>query len=119
MTRVKRGVISLKRRRNVLEQAKGFRFGRKSKERMAKEGIVHAGTHAFQHRRKKKRVFRRLWQVKINAASRAEGISYSKLIDKFKKENIALDRKILAGLAENHPSVFSNIVEKVSKKTGE
>ncbi len=113
MTRVKRGTISLKRRRNILKQTKGYRFGRKSKEKLAKEGIMHAGTHAFQHRRKKKRVFRKLWTVKINAAARTEGISYSVFINKLKKENIALDRKILAELAENHPNVFSAITEKI------
>ena len=100
----------------MLAQAKGFRFGRKSKEKMAKEGIAHAGTHAFQHRRKKKGVFSRLWQVKINAASRAEGISYSKLIDKFKKGNITLDRKILASLAENYPAVFEKIVTEIKSQ---
>ncbi len=113
MTRVKRGTISLKRRRNVLKQVKGYRFGRKSKERLAKEAIAHAGTHAFQHRRKKKRVFRSLWQIKINAASRAQGISYSKFIDGLKKSEIALDRKILSQLAEIRPEVFSQIVEKI------
>ena len=85
MTRVKRGVISLKRRRNVLKQVKGFRHGRKSKERMAREALLHAGLHAFHDRRKKKRKMRALWQIKINAASRAGGISYSKLINDFKK----------------------------------
>ncbi len=113
MTRVKRGTTSLKRRRNVLKQVKGYRFGRKSKEKMAKEAIAHAGVHAFQHRRKKKGVFRRLWQIKINAASRTNGISYSKLIDKLKKGGIALDRKILANLAENKPDVFSSLIKKV------
>ena len=113
MTRVKRGTISLKRRRNVLKLTKGYRFGRKSKEKLAKEAIFHAGTHAFQHRRKKKRVFRKLWSVKINAAARMEGISYSVFIDKLKKGNIALDRKILAELAENHPKVFSSVLEKI------
>ncbi len=113
MTRVKRGTISLKRRHNILSQVKGYRFGRKSKEKMAKEALAHAGTHAFQHRRKKKGVFRRLWQIKINAASRANGITYSKMTDRLKKENIALDRKILADLAENRPEVFSDLIEKI------
>jgi len=80
---------------------------------MAKEALAHAGTHAFQHRRKKKGVFRRLWQIKINAASRANGITYSKMTDRLKKENIALDRKILADLAENRPEVFSDLIEKI------
>ncbi len=79
---------------------------------MAKEAIAHAGVHAFQHRRKKKGVFRRLWQIKINAASRANGLSYSKLIDKLKKGNVALDRKILANLAEHKPEVFLTLLKK-------
>lgn len=113
MTRVKRGKISLKRRRNVLKQVKGYRFGRKSKERQAREALLHAGTYAFQHRRKKKREFRKLFQIKINAASRMHGISYSKFIGKLKKASIGLDRKILAELAEKNPEIFSKIIEKV------
>lgn len=114
MTRVKRGKISLKRRKNILKQVKGFRFGRKSKERMAKEALFHAGTHAFRDRRKKKREFRKLWQIKINAATRASGISYSKFIDRLKKASIGLDRKALAEIAETKPEVFKKIIEKVS-----
>src|SRR3989344_9063349 len=109
MTRVKRGVISMKRRRNVLKQVKGYRHGRKSKERMAREALLHAGAHAFHDRRKKKRNMRKLWQIKINAASRKSGLSYSRFIDRLKKSGIALDRKILSQLAENHPEVFSKI----------
>jgi len=110
MTRVKRGVISMKRRRNILKQVKGFRHGRKSKERMAKDALLHAGLHAFHDRRKKKRNMRALWQIKINAASRANGLSYSKLINSLKKNNIALDRKVLAQIAEHQPNIFSKIV---------
>lgn len=113
MTRVKRGVISLKRRRNILKQVKGFRHGRKSKERMAREALLHAGLHAFHDRRKKKRNMRALWQVKINAASRMNGISYSKLFNNFKKANVQVDRKILAQLAEHQPTIFSKIVAEV------
>lgn len=113
MTRVKRGITSLKRRRNILKQTKGFRHGRKSKERLAKEALLHAGTHAFQHRRKKKRDFRKLWQIKISAGARKNDISYSKLIDKLKKTKINLDRKILAELAEKNPEIFSKIIEKI------
>lgn len=101
----------MKRRRKVLKQVKGFRFGRKSKERQAKEAIFHAGVHAFHDRRKKKRNMRKLHQIKINAAARTQGISYSKLIDKLKKANIALDRKILSQLAEKEPLIFSKILE--------
>jgi len=111
MTRVKRGTISMKRRRNVLSQAKGYRYGRGSKERQAKEAILHAGNHAFAHRRDKKNDFRRLWQIKINAAVRPFGISYSKFIGALKKKNIGLDRKILADLAQSHPEAFEKVVE--------
>lgn len=112
MTRVKRGTISIKRRRKVLAQTKGFRWGRKSKERAAREALLHAGVHAFQDRRKKKRVFRKLWQIKISAGARTQNISYSKLAGALKKANIQLDRKILAILAEKYPQVFAEVVKK-------
>ncbi len=112
MTRVKRGVISLKRRRNVLKQTKGFRWGRKSKERLAKEALLHAGVHRFQDIRKKKRNFRKLWQIKINAAARQNGLSYSVFMNKLKKAEIGLNRKMLAELAEYHPEVLEEIVKK-------
>lgn len=112
MTRVKRGTLSLKRRRKVLKQVKGFRFGRSTKEKQAREAIYHAGNHAFAHRRKKKNDFRRLWQTQIGAALLTEGISYSKFIDALKKKNIGLNRKMLAHLAEHEPETFKKIVEK-------
>ena len=103
----------MKRRRNVLKQVKGFRHGRKSKERMAREALLHAGLHAFHDRRKKKRNMRALWQVKINATARTNGISYSKLINNFKKANIKLARKIVTQLAEHHPKISSKIIAEV------
>lgn len=115
MTRVKRGLASLKRRRKILRQTKGFRWGAKSKERLAKERLLHAGVHAFQDRRKKKRNFRKLWQVKINAASRPEGLSYNVFIRKLKQAGIELDRKILAELAEKHPSSFKTLLQTLKK----
>lgn len=96
-----------------MKQTKGFRFGRKSKERMANEALLHAGKHALQHRRKKKGEFRKLWQIKINAAARQGGISYNVFMDKLKKANIGLDRKILANLAEHRPEVFKHLAEKI------
>ncbi|OGZ54778.1 MAG: 50S ribosomal protein L20 [Candidatus Ryanbacteria bacterium RIFCSPLOWO2_02_FULL_45_11c] len=111
MTRVKRGTISVKRRRNVLKQTKGFRWGRKSKERQAREALLHAGVHRFNDNRKKKRVRRTLWSIKINAGSRINGITYSKLINALKTKHIELDRKILATLAEHHPAIFKQIIE--------
>lgn len=110
MPRVKRGTIANKRRRNVLKHTKGYKWGRKSKERAAKEALLHAWTHAFRGRKEKKRTFRQLWSVKINAAVRAEGVSYSRFIAALKKANIKLDRKILADLAEHEPDVFKKIV---------
>lgn len=111
MTRVKGGVTALKRRRNVLEQVKGYRFGRSTKERQAREALFHAGNHAFAHRRDKKNDFRRLWNVKINAGVRALGLTYSKLIGMLKVKNIELDRKSLAYLAKEQPNAFAKVVE--------
>jgi large subunit ribosomal protein L20 len=113
MVRVKRGTTSLKRRRKVLRETKGYKWGRKSKERAANEALLHAYSHAFHDRRKKKRVFRKLWQIKINAAARKHELSYSKFIHQLKKAEIGLDRKILAQIAEKEPEVFTKIIEKV------
>lgn len=113
MTRVKRGVIAAKRRRNVLRYTKGFRWGRKSKERAAKEALLHAWSHAFRGRKEKKRDYRALWNVKINAAARQEGLTYGKFMHGLKLKHIQLDRKILADLAEHEPRVFKKIVEAV------
>ena len=111
MTRVKRGVIKAKRRRKVLSQTKGYRFGRSTKEAQAKEAIMHAGAYSFAHRKDKKSDRRKLWQVKINAAVREHGITYSKLMDALKKKGIVIDRKILATLAQDNPKTFERIVK--------
>lgn len=113
MPRVKRGVNAHKHREKTLKYTKGFRWGRKSKERAAKEALLHAWTHAFRGRKEKKRVYRQLWNVKINAAVRPEGINYNTFISALKKKNIALDRKILADLAEHEPEIFKKIVEAI------
>jgi large subunit ribosomal protein L20 len=110
MTRVKRGVTAHKKRERLLKYAKGFRWGRKSKERLAREALLHAWSYAFSGRKNKKREYRRLWQNKIGAAAKMHGLSYSKLINIFAKKNIGLDRKILATLAEKHPGIFERIV---------
>ena len=110
MTRVKKGVHALKRRRSVLKQTKGFRHGRGSKERQAKEALLHAGNYSFAHRKDKKSHNRKLWNIKINAGSRELGMSYSKLIGMLKKNKIELDRKILSDLAENHPATFAKVL---------
>ncbi len=113
MTRVKRGVQKRKRKKKIIKQAKGFKWGRKSKYRAAKEALMHAWTYSYRDRRTKKRDFRRLWQIRINAACRQEGISYSKFINALKKNKIELDRKTLATLAKDHPEIFKKIVEKI------
>lgn len=115
MTRVKKGVHALKRRRSVLKQTKGFRHGRSTKERQAKEALLHTGNYSFAHRKDKKSYNRKLWNIKINAASREFGVSYSKLIGALKKKNILLNRKILADLAENQPPVFAKVLENLKK----
>lgn len=113
MPRVKRGTIANKRRKKVLKQAKGFMWRRKSHYKAAKDALMHAWTHAYSGRKQKKRNFRRLWQIKINAGSRKYGLSYSKFIGLLKKNKIKLDRKILADLAENQPKIFKEIIQKV------
>lgn len=110
MTRVKRGTIAHARRKRLLKHAKGFMWTRNTKYRQAKEALLHAWSFQFADRKKKKRTMRNLWTIKINAAARENGISYSKLINKLRKENIELDRKILADLAENNPEVFKQII---------
>lgn len=115
MVRVKRGKTAKKRRKRLLKQAKGFHWGRKSKYRIAKEALLHAGKYAYRDRRTKKRNFRRLWQIQINAACRQHGLSYSKFIHNLRQKKIKLNRKILAKLAKNHPEIFEKIFEKVKE----
>jgi large subunit ribosomal protein L20 len=114
MARVKRGTLKTKRRRNILAQTKGYRFDRSRKERVAHEAIRKAGQHAFRDRRAKKREFRNLWTLRVNAAARMNGISYSKLMGAMKKANIGLDRKSLAELAMNHPEAFARVIQNVT-----
>ncbi len=113
MTRVKKGVHALKRRRSVLKQTKGFRHGRSTKERQAKDALLHAGAYSFAHRRDKKSHIRKLWNIKINAGARELGMSYSQLIGALHKKNILLDRKILADFAENSPKTFAKVLEAI------
>jgi large subunit ribosomal protein L20 len=113
MTRVKRGVIKNKRRKNILSQTKGFRFGRSTKVAQAKEALFHAGTYSFAHRKDKKSDRRSLWTTRINAAIRPFGISYSRFIDGLKKKEIIIDRKILSDIAENNPETFARIAKSI------
>jgi len=115
MVRVKRGATANKRRKKVLKDTKGFRWGRKSKYKAAKEALLHARSYAYRDRRTKKREFRKLWQIKINAACRKQGISYSRFIHGLKEKKIELDRKILSELVEKNSKIFEKIVEKVKE----
>tara|TARA_Y100000310_G_scaffold67752_1_gene63134 strand:+ start:3038 stop:3385 length:348 start_codon:yes stop_codon:yes gene_type:complete len=112
MARVKRGATAHKRRKNVLAKTKGFKWGRKSKYRLAKQALLKAETYSFRDRKTKKRMFRRLWQTQISAATRAKGLTYSKLIPLLKQQNIGLDRKTLSLLAKEHPELFQKVLEK-------
>ena len=113
--RIKRGKITHRKRERLLKYTKGFHWGRKSKYRLAKEALLHAWTYTYRDRKRKKREFRRLWQIQINAACRQHGLSYSKFICGLKQKKIELDRKILAKLAQNHPEIFEKIIEEVKK----
>ena len=112
MPRVKRGTMVRKRHKKILALTKGYRHGRKNLYRKAHEAFLKAGQHAYRDRRNKKREFRKLWIIKINAAARLNDISYSKLIRGLNRASIELDRKILAELAVKQPEEFAKIVEK-------
>lgn len=115
MTRVKKGKNAIKNRRSVLKSVKGFRHGRKSKEKLAIEAIKHAGKHSFNDRRKKKSDFRQLWIIRLNAALRLEGETYSKFFGKANKKGIKLNRKSLSEIAVDHPESFKRILVEVNR----
>jgi large subunit ribosomal protein L20 len=113
MARVKGGKMAQKRRRNILDEVKGYRFARSKKVGAAREAIYHAQLHSFAHRKDKKNDFRRLWTVRINAALLQHGMKYSRFIHALKTKNIELDRKVLATLAFENPDAFERVVEAV------
>ena len=113
MSRVKRSKIAMKHRRNVLKQAKGYRFGRSKKEVEAKVALRKAGAYAFAHRKDKKTDMRRLWTVRMNAGLRELGITYSVFIDKLTKKGMVINRKMLSEIAQDNPETFNRIVEQV------
>lgn len=114
MVRVKGGVHALKRRRSIMKAAKGFRFARSKKESAARDALRHAGAYAFRDRKAKKRDFRRMWTVRINAGVRALGIkNYSSFIDTLAKKKVQLDRKVLATMAKDYPEAFERFVNAV------
>ena len=113
MSRAKGGVKRAKHRRNILKKTKGFEAGRKNLIKLAKTAVMKAGAHAFRDRRVRKRTFRQLWEVRINAAVRELGTNYSKFMGGLKSKTVKLDRKVLAQIAKDHSLVFAKIVEAV------
>lgn len=111
MARVKRAVNAHKKRRVILERASGYRGQRSRLYRKAKEQVIHSLVYSYDHRRKKKGDFRRLWIQRINAAARAEGLTYNRFIQGLKAAEIEVDRRMLAELAVNEPAAFSALVE--------
>jgi large subunit ribosomal protein L20 len=110
MARVKRGLHGRKQRRTVLERAKGFRGARSRRYRIANETVLHALRYAYRDRRARKGDFRKLWITRINAAARAEGLSYSRFINGLKLAEVEVDRKVLADLAVHDPAAFRGLV---------
>ncbi len=111
--RVKRGVARHAKHKKILKKAKGYIGRRKSVFKLAKQAVIKAGRYAYRDRRVKKREFRALWIIRINAAVREAGISYSQFIDKLSKANISINRKMLADMATNHPDTLKTLIEKV------
>ena len=116
MPRVKRAVQARKHRKGLMKHAKGFKYGRKSKFKLAKDALRHAWTYAYRDRKAKKRTFRNLWNLQINALARQNGITYSQLIHGLKAKKIEIDRKALSELAKEYPDIFVKIVEEAKSK---
>ncbi len=113
MPRVKRGTIHAKKRRKLLKQVKGYKWGRKNLIRLAKTAAIKAGAHAYVGRKKKKRVNRGLWQIKINAFAREHDLTYSQFINLLKKNKVEIDRKVLADLAIKNKKILEKIIAQV------
>ena len=111
MARVKRSVHAKKKRREILEKAKGYTGSRNTRYRVAKEQVMHSGNYAYRDRRDRKAQFRRLWIARINAAVRPHGLSYSRFINGLKAAGVEVDRKILADLAVHDPNTFAQLVQ--------
>ena len=111
--RVKRAMIRAKRKKKLFARAKGFRQGRGTLYKSVLESVRHALQYAYRDRRNRKRDFRRLWIIRLNAAVRQQGTTYSRFINDLKKADVALDRKVLAQLAYENPSAFAQVVDQV------
>ncbi len=112
MARVKRSVVARARHKRILARAKGYYNARRKVFRVAKQAVIKAGQYAYRDRRNRKRMFRRLWIVRINAAARIHGLSYSRFMNGLKKAEIAVDRKVLADIAIFDKAGFAALVEK-------
>lgn len=113
MTRVKRGLVSRRKHKKLLGLTKGYRGTKSKLVRTAHEAALHAGEYAFAGRKNKKRDFRKLWITRIGEATKAEGISYSRFMDKMTKSNIKIDRKIMSDMVLNDPETFKKLVASV------
>ena len=118
MARVKRGVVAHARHKKVLKQAKGYYGARRKVYRVAKQAVIKAGQYAYRDRRQRKRQFRRLWIVRINAAARQFDLSYSRFMDGLNKAGIEVDRKVLADLAVHDIAAFGALAEKAKASLG-
>jgi large subunit ribosomal protein L20 len=118
MARVKRGVVAKARHKKVLKQAKGYYGARRKVFRVAKQAVTKAGQYAYRDRRQRKRQFRRLWIVRINAAARQFDLSYSRFMDGLNKADIEIDRKVLADLAVHDIAAFGVLAEKAKASLG-
>ncbi|MFI0547179.1 MAG: 50S ribosomal protein L20 [Brachymonas sp.] len=118
MARVKRGVTARARHKKILKAAKGYREARSRVFRVAKQAVTRAGQYAYRDRKVRKREFRGLWIVRINAAARSHGITYSQFIAGLNKAQISLDRKVLAEIAFHDAAAFAGIVSSVQKALG-
>ncbi len=111
MSRVKRGVTAKARHKKILDKAKGYYGARRKTFRVAKQAVIKAGQYAYRDRRQRKRQFRALWITRINAAARANGLSYSRFMDGLSKAGVEVDRKVLADIAVHEPEAFGKLAE--------
>ena len=114
MTRIKRGVAAHKRRKYVLSRTKGFTNRRRTNAIAAKEALLHADSYAYAHRRLRKRDMKKVWTIRVNAAAREQGLSYSKLMDKLHKAKVGLNKKMLAEIAARNPKAIESIISQLA-----
>lgn len=119
MPRVKSGPVTRRRRKKIMKMARGYKGARSRAFKVAKEAVTNALKDAYRDRRTRKRAFRSLWIIRINAAARAEGMTYGRFIEGLTKAGVKVDRKIMAGIAVNEPESFKKLVELAKERAGE